>query len=190
MKKIFEVMLLTVGIIFCSQFSTVEKVSAAEFVPMANGITAGKFLANWGFPNAIDTRQYIEGPPGFQTFFVHVPAASSGLPDMRQNLSGFGVLDITTMPNSEEIVGIRLLFNNSTPNPRQTLGNAFSAIIGRNNFNVDKNKFYNAVSKVLNGQEKFVNYYSETMQRGYIITVQPMDLAYFYKLAVYAFTGN
>ena len=184
MKKILSVMLMFAVMIFSANCQ------ANSLTVMANGVTAQKFLSNWGFPNAWDSRRTVEGPPGLQTFFVRIPSASSGLSDMGRNLSGYGGLDVSVMPNSSEVVGIRLILSSSSNNPGQILGNATSAIIGRNNFNADKNKFYSAVSKVLSGQSNYEVYYSENMRRNYIIAIQPMDEQIWYKLSIYAYTGN
>ena len=165
-------------------------VSAVRLTSMANGVTAQNFLNNWGFPSAWNSRITIEGPPGLQTFFVLIPAAKSGLPDVTKNTSGFGFVDISIIPNSGEVSGIELILSIYSTNPTQILANAFSAIIGRNNFNSDKNKFDNAVAKVLSRQKDYSVYYSENMNRIYMIALQQMNERDFYKLSVYAFTEN
>lgn len=169
-------------------FMMTASASAYQFVSLANGVGGAKFLQNWGYASAWNGRQSTEGPPICQNYFVYIPAAQSGLGDLGYNKSGYGVADISLIPSTGEVAGIRLMFNGSSPNPKGTLADALSAAIGRNNFNADKSKFNNAVSKILNGQEKYATYYSESMQRSYMITIKPMEQG-FYKLAVYAFTN-
>ena len=166
--------------------------NAENFVPIADGVGAWKFLNNWGYESCWNKNNVMQdGTPGMITYFVFIPSASSGLGDINVNnpeiSTRFGVVDIVTFPDSGEVCGIRLVFNSRSPNPSKTLGDAFAAIIGRNNFNADKSKFDYAFSQVMSGS-KYVTYYSENMGRNYMIAYMRLkDDPDFYKLAVTAF---
>lgn len=177
-KKIF----LTAAVIF---FITASA-SAEQFVPLSNGLGAYTFLKNWGYESYWNTNKIApNGIPNMVTYIVLIPAKSSGLGKINTG-EDLGALQIVTLPNSGEVVGVELPFNASSMNPKKTLTDAFIAAIRINNFNIDKVNFENAASKVLSGQQKYEIFYSENMRRGYMIAINP-QMSGFYTLNIFAF---
>ena len=178
LKKIF----LTAAVIFIMTTSA----SAEKFVPLSNGLGAYTFLKNWGYESCWNTNKIAQnGVPNMITYIVLIPARSSGLGKINTG-EDLGALQIVTLPNSGEVVGVQLSFNASSMNPKKTLTDAFIAAIGINNFNIDKVNFENAASKVLSGQQKYEIFYSENMRRSYMIAINP-QMSGFYILALCAF---
>ena len=179
------------SLIIC--FMMISSIANAEnFVPIADGVGAWQFLHNWGYESCWDKNNTMQkSTPGMITYFAFIPSASSGLGDVGGSMPGtpasLGVVDMVTFPDSGEVCGIRFVFNNRSPNPNKTMGDAFAAIIGINNFNIDKSKFDYAFSQVMSGS-KYAVYYSENMRRSYMIAyIKSADDPDFYKMAITAF---